>query len=110
MLHETVQSKTELPRLGNIERDQSISQNTNHKLSPDRFVMRLCSLSLRQQYRLSFPKIPAMAPTAEKSFGLMSDLPLRNILKGLATLATKSNLLWISATGMDTILVTAMLM
>ena len=51
-----------------------------------------------------------MPPTAEKSFGLMSDLPLRNILKGLATLATKSNLLWISATGMDTILVTAMLM
>ena len=49
-----------------------------------------------------------MPPTAEGSFGLMSDFPLLNILKGLATLTTKSYFSWISATGMDTMPVTAM--
>ena len=39
----------------------------------------------------------------------MSDFPLLDFLKGLATLATKSDFLWTSATDMDTMLVTAML-
>ena len=51
-----------------------------------------------------------MPTTAESFFGLMSDFPLLNFLKGLATLATKSDFLWIFATGMDTMYVTTMLM
>ena len=39
----------------------------------------------------------------------MSNFPLLDILKGLATLATKSDFSWTSATGMDNIPVTAML-
>ena len=39
----------------------------------------------------------------------MSDFTLLDFLKGLATLATKSDFLWTSATDMDTMLVTAML-
>ena len=50
-----------------------------------------------------------MSPTAENCVGLMSYFPLLDFLKGLATLAAKSDFLWTSATGMDAMLVTAML-
>ena len=51
-----------------------------------------------------------MPTTAESFFGLMRDFPLLNFLKALATFAAKSDFLWISATFMDTMLVTVMLM
>ena len=82
--------------------------------------MRLCSLSPRLSELISadscdilfasnFPRILSMPSTAESCFGLMSDFPLLDFLKGLATLATKLDFLWTSIAGMDTMLVTAML-
>ena len=50
-----------------------------------------------------------MSQTAESCFGLMSDFLLLGFLKVLPTLAPKLDLFWISATGLDTMLVIAVL-